>query len=66
MIKKKKSNRTKKFISVDAHMYGIFDTKKNKIVKISIDPVDIHMEIALMGGLKGNLKECEFDVTLKM
>ncbi len=66
MLKKKKVKKTKKPLLLDLHMYGIFDTKKNTIVKISLDPVDIQMEVALMGGLKGNLKECEFDVTLKM
>lgn len=65
MIKKKKANKIKKSRLIDLHMYGIFDTKKNTIIKISLDPVDINMEIALMGGLKGTLQECEFDITLK-
>jgi hypothetical protein len=63
---KKKSKKYKKPILVDLHMYGIFDTKKNTIIKISLDPTDIQMEIALMGGLKGNLQECEFDIALKI
>ncbi len=63
---KKKPKKSKKSVLVDLHMYGIFDTKKKTIIKISLDPIDIQMEIALMGGLKGNLQECEFDITLKM
>ncbi len=66
MLKKKKVRKTKKPLLLDLHMYGIFDTKRNTIVRISLDPVDIQMEIALMGGLKGTLQECEFDITLKM
>ena len=61
MSKKKKLKKR----SVDLHMYGIFDDKKNVMVKISLDPTDIQMEIALMGGLKPNQVECEFDITLK-
>jgi len=63
---KKKTKKSKKPILVDLHMYGIFDTKKNTIIKISLDPTDIQMEIALMGGLKNNLQECEFDITLSL
>ena len=63
---KKKTKKSKKLTLVDLHMYGIFDNKKNTIIKISLDPVDIQMEIDLMGGLKGNLRECEFNITLKM
>jgi len=66
MLKKKKSKKTKKSTLIDLHMYGILDTKKNTITKISLDPTDIQMEIALMGGLKDNLQECEFDITLRM
>ena len=45
-------------------MYGIFDTKKETIVKISMDQTEIDMDIALMGGLGDNLTQCEFDVAL--
>jgi len=65
-MRKKKTKNSKKPILVDLHMYGIFDTKKNTIIKISLDPTDIQMEIALMGGLKNNLQECEFDITLSL
>ena len=37
---KKKTKKSKKPILVDLHMYGIFDTKKNTIIKISLDPTD--------------------------
>lgn len=67
MSKKKKviKNKTKKPILIDLHMYGIFDSKRNTIIKISLDEADIQMEIALAGGLKPHLQECEFDITLK-
>ena len=51
---------------IDLHMYGIFDVKKNTIVKISLDPIEIKMEVALSGGLKENLVECEFDIKLAL
>lgn len=63
--KKKVGKIDKKPIMVDLHMYGIFDTRKKTIVKISLDETDIQMEIALAGGLKPHLQECEFDITLK-
>ena len=47
-------------------MYGIFDVKKNTIVKISLDPTEIQMEIALSGGWKENLVGCEFDIRLAL
>jgi len=62
---KKKTSKKRKPSLIDLHMYGIFDNKKNTITKISLDPIDIQMEIALMGGLKPNFSECEFDITLK-
>ena len=58
---KKKSTR-KKIKYVDMQVYSIFDTTKNIITKISLDHAEIDMEIALMGGLKDNLQECEFDI----
>jgi hypothetical protein len=45
-------------------MYGIFDVKKNTITKISLDPTEIKMEIALSGGLNENFRECEFNIKL--
>ena len=49
---------------ISLHMYGIFDVKKKTVTKISLDPSEIQMEIALSGGLNENLIECEFDVKL--
>jgi len=63
MIKKKKSKKQKSR-PIDLHMYGIFDNKKNTVIKISLEQTDIQMEIALMGGLKSHLEECEFDIKL--
>ena len=61
---KRRKVAKRKLRLIDLHMYGIFDVKKNTIVKISLDPAEIQMEIALSGGLNENLVECEFDVTL--
>lgn len=47
-------------------MYGIFDEKKNKMVKVSLDVLEIQMELALSDGLGEDLVECEFDVRLSL
>lgn len=62
-MKKKKSAKRKSRM-IDLHMYGIFDAKKNTITKISLDPTEIQMEIALSGGLNEDLVECEFNIRL--
>ena len=62
MRRKKSANQKPRII--DLHMYGIFDVKKNTITKISLDPTEIQMEIALSGGLNENFKECEFNIKL--
>lgn len=59
---KKRIIKKKKILKI--HMYGIFDTKKEAIVKISMDPFEVEMDIALMGGLGDNLSQCEFDIAL--
>ncbi len=61
---KKKVSRKRRLIKL--HMYGIFDSKQNTIIKVSLDPTEIHMELALVGGLGENLVECEFDVQLAL
>lgn len=61
---KKSPKQQKKKKLVDLHMYGIFDNEKNVVTKISLDPMDIQMEIALVGGLRKNLVECEFNIKL--
>jgi hypothetical protein len=61
---KRKKIAKKKSHLIDLHMYGIFDVKRNTIIKISLDPTEIQMEIALSGGLNENLTECEFNVKL--
>jgi len=45
-------------------MYGIFDTKKKKVLKVSLDQSEIDMDIALMGGLGDDLTQCEFNIGL--
>jgi hypothetical protein len=65
MHMKKKRNTTKKNAKIlKIHMYGIFDTKKETVVKISMDRLEIDMDIALMGGLGDSLTQCEFDIAL--
>jgi hypothetical protein len=49
---------------IDLRIYGILDTKNDKVMKISLDQAEIHAEIALMGGLPQNFAECEFRVKL--
>jgi hypothetical protein len=61
---KRKKVAKRKLRLINLHMYGIFDIKKNTIIKISLDHAEIQMEIALSGGLNENLIECEFDVKL--
>jgi hypothetical protein len=63
-MKKKRSDRNKNARILKIHMYGIFDTKKETIVKISMDKLEIDMEMALMGGLGDNLSQCEFEIAL--
>ncbi len=59
-MKKKPVNKNIQLI--DLHMYGIFDLKKKKIIKVSLDKTEIEMEFALNGG--ENLSECEFRIKL--
>lgn len=67
MKKKKKSKKQiKKASLIPLHVYGIFDKGKKTMVRISLDHSDIQMEIALMGGLKSNLIECEFNIGLAL
>ena len=47
-------------------MYGIFDKKADTLIKVSLDRTEIQMELALLGGLGDNLKECEFDIKLAL
>lgn len=61
---KKRVIKRKKSRVLNIHMYGIFDTKKEKIVRVSMDQSEIDMDIALMGGLGDALTQCEFDVAL--
>lgn len=58
---KKKSPKQKRRL-IDLHVYGIFDLKKDTIIKISLDKDDLQMDFALMGGPSQQLAECEFDI----
>lgn len=62
----KKKSAKKKLRLIDLHMYGIFDKKKDTIVKVSLDKSEIQMEIALMGNIGEVLTECEFDIKLAL
>ena len=67
MRKKRTSNKKKKVSApIDLHMYGIYDKKNNTLIKISLDPSEIQMEIALDGGLGKNFSECEFNIRLEI
>lgn len=56
--------KTRKVIPL--HVYGILDSKKNVITKVSLDETEIQMEIALMGGLPKDFVECEFNIKLRI
>jgi len=62
MPKKKSAKRKQKRRLLDLHVYGIFDLKKNTMLKISLDKYDLQMDFALMGGPSESLVECEFDI----
>jgi hypothetical protein len=62
---RKKSPKSDKKL-VDLHVYGILDTRKHIVTKISLDPSEIQAEIALMGGLPKDFIECDFRVKLKI
>lgn len=47
-------------------MYGIFDVRKKTIIKVSLDPTELQMDFALMGGPSELLAECEFDVKVAL
>lgn len=49
------------YVSVKIH--GVYDTVAKKVVKVSLDPTEIDMELVLLGE-KPNLKECVMEVTL--
>ncbi len=66
MPKKKGSRKKVLKKPIDLHMYGIYDKKNNTLIKISLDPEEIQMEIALSGGLTKNFSECEFNVRLEV
>ena len=59
---KRRKVAKRKLRLIDIHMYGIFDLKKKKIIKVSLDKTEIEMEFALNGG--ENLSECEFRIKL--
>ncbi len=61
-MKKKKSAKKMRILNI--HMYGIYDVKKNAVIKVSLDQSEIDMDMALMGGLGDDLTQCEFDVSL--
>jgi len=58
-----KKNTTKKPVEiVSVRLYGIFNLKTRKLIKVSLDQEEIDMEFALSGDK--NLAQCECPVTL--
>lgn len=64
MKKKAVSKKKSKKQVITIRLYGIFDNKSKKMIRVSLDPAEIQMELALSGGLGENLVECDFDVDL--
>ena len=58
----KKKSVKKKLRLIDLHMYGIFDAKKESVIKVSLDKTEIDMDYALLG--KEEFMQCEFYVKL--
>lgn len=67
-MKKKPTSKKKtaKKQLLKLRLYGLFDTKTKKMIKVSLDPSEIQMELALCGGLGEDLAECDFDVDLSV
>lgn len=63
-MKSKRSTIKKNAKILNIHMYGIFDVKKRKVVKVSLDQSEIDMDMALMGGMGETIAQCEFDIAL--
>lgn len=59
MDKKKKVNKE----LIPIHIYGIFDVKNRKVIKVSLDLDEIEMDMSLEGNNE-DLKQCEFKVML--
>ena len=57
-----KKKKTLKRVSVNVHIYGVFDVKKNKIIFISLNLEDVEMELALKD--EDRYLRCGFEVTL--
>lgn len=64
-MKKKTTNKRKREL-IQLHVYGIFDLKKRTIIKISLDPTELGLDFALMGGPSEYLIQCEFDVKVAL
>jgi hypothetical protein len=48
---------------LDVKIHGVYDTVTKKVVKVSLDPSEIDMEIVLLGE-RPTLRECVMEVTL--
>lgn len=49
------------FITVKIH--GVYDTLAKKVIRVSLDPTEIDIELVLMGE-QSNLRECVMEVML--
>lgn len=56
--------RRKKKKAIDFHVYGVFDVVNEKLLKVSLDRDEIHMEMALIGATPETFIECTFEVRL--
>jgi hypothetical protein len=48
---------------IDVVIYGIFDTKNFRLVKVSLDQSEIQMDMSLMTE-NNNLSECEIPLAI--
>jgi hypothetical protein len=62
-MRKSKSNKK---IDIRLRVYGIFDVKNETVVKVSLDPTELQLDLALMGGPSELMSICEFDVKLSL
>ena len=59
-MKRKAPKKKVEFIQV--HLYGIFNAKTKKMIKVSLEQEEIDMELAL--NTDKDLVECQSEVTL--
>jgi hypothetical protein len=58
-----KSKSASEGVYVNVKIHGVYDTVKKKVLRVSLDPTEIDMELMLIGE-NPNTKECVMEVTL--